>query len=72
MKIVKAGNLPQERVLTGKCYNCKCVIEATVGECESVTDPRDGVTTYSYNCPTPRCGSAIGLSPKKQDYRLSE
>lgn len=66
MKIIKPGVLPN-RVLTGKCRNCKCEVEAHEKECKEIQSDNGGWGSiyYQIECPTVGCGEKITVSLKK-------
>lgn len=62
MKIIKEGKAPQEKVLTGQCTSCGCVVEAKKQELVAgYYDQRDNCQNYSLKCPTPKCNSTINF-----------
>ena len=63
MKILKPGQIPEEKVLRGTCPRCKCEVECMAHEAAGCADPRDGSVTYTVECPTPRCRGRTYLEP---------
>jgi Rieske Fe-S protein len=61
MKIVKPGQLKSERVYTGTCTNCGCVVEFKEGEAEYRSYPRNE-SALVVKCPTPKCHKEIFVS----------
>ncbi len=59
MKIIKEGKLPDNKILTATCANCKTEIEFTVGESRRTFDQRDG-DYVTVTCPL--CGCDINRS----------
>ena len=51
MKIIKRGELPQEKVHRLTCSDCKTVFECTQEELKYEYDPREPNATYYIECP---------------------
>lgn len=62
VKIIKAGQKPEETPMNGVCDHCGCVIECLLGDAKAQSDPREG-PLYTVACPT--CGRKIWVEPKK-------
>jgi hypothetical protein len=59
VKIIVPGILPEEKIITGKCLNCKCSFTFNPPDAKLVLDTRDG-DYYSIACPT--CGYQCTVS----------
>lgn len=64
MRIIKAGILPENKVITATCMYCKCVFEFSVKEAKHVSDQRDG-DYYQIDCPT--CSRTLSVNPNWTD-----
>ena len=73
MKIVKRGQLPEERVYVGVCKNCGTVMEAFRSELKGYYNYQDSATILSAKCML--CQSLTYFRPKPptgtDDYKNS-
>lgn len=53
MKIIKRGELPQDKIHRETCEKCKSELEFKHSEVHQVSDPREGVL-WSIECPVCR------------------
>ncbi len=53
MRVITPGIAPANKLATGRCGQCGCVVEATLGECTAQCE-RDE-TLYWVACPTDGC-----------------
>jgi len=60
MKIIKKGNIPDEKIYQAKCYNCKTEIEFVQKEGVVTRDQRDG-DFITVQCPLCGCGIHTAL-----------
>jgi len=59
VKIIVPGVLPEEKIITVKCPNCKCQFTFNPPDAKLEFDQRDG-DYYAINCPT--CGRRCTVS----------
>lgn len=58
MKLIKQGQLPEDKIREIECRHCKSEYEITKKDCERVQDWRDG-DFYWFICPTCKTKRAI-------------
>lgn len=56
MKILKQGQLPEDKEFTTTCRRCKTEFQFKKSEGKETSDQRDG-NYVSINCPLPGCGN---------------
>lgn len=65
MEITKQGQLPKDKVLSGKCGNCKTEFTCTAGEAtqHESKDQRGECGGYNYTvkCPLVGCGYTVTI-----------
>ncbi len=64
MRIIKYGQIPEERVWRGKCRICNSIIEAQQDELKLTQDSRNEIHGEAV-CPV--CGKNMFLYPKKKN-----
>ena len=62
MKIVKRGQLPEERVYVGTCKNCDTVMEGSRSDLKGNYNFQDDIVILSAKCLL--CGSLTYFKPK--------
>lgn len=50
IKIIRHGELPEEKIYSGTCHHCNTEVELTKMDGEYVSDQRDG-SFIRYECP---------------------
>lgn len=63
MKIIQAGNLPEERTFEARCPSCKTLFEYRRDEARVSRDPRDGDTLLIVRCPLSGCYRDMYVRP---------
>ena len=58
MRITKLGQVPEEKIFTGKCSYCKTEFECLRKEGTYNEDWRDGGGWLVVTCPNPKCGKS--------------
>ena len=63
MKIIKKGNIPEEKIYRSECYNCKTEFEFQAREAKLTRDQRDG-DFLTVDCPL--CGVSAHANVQKE------